>query len=157
MSVNVEEILHHKGGLESNDLTKIINLDTFETQNSGAKTKYYNLNDLNDFLLRHKKQITMISLNIESINAKHEELKIIIDNLAESDLFFDIICLHETWLSENSPTNQFELPNYQMFQVCTNQCFKKEGLITYVRNGIHVSNQKQINNLNTWEGPFMDL
>ena len=74
MSVNIEEILRHKGGLDSNDLTRIINLDTFELQNAGAKTKYYNLNDMNDFLLRHKNQITILSLNIESINAKYEEL-----------------------------------------------------------------------------------
>ena len=41
MSVNIEDILNHKDGVEANVLTKTINVESFEIQYPGAKTKYY--------------------------------------------------------------------------------------------------------------------
>ena len=158
MPAIVEDILHNKGGVDANDLTKTIDLDSFEIQYQGAKTKYYELNDLNEFLIRNKNVITILSLNTESLNAKFDEIKLLIDHLSESESFFSIICIQEAWLSDDTPINQFQLPNYQMYtQPYSNQCSIKGGLVTYVRNSINVGNIQNFNNFNTWEGLLIDI
>ena len=53
MSVNTEEFLRHKGGIEENDLTKIINIDLNESSIS-IKSKYHNVDDLNISKKAHK-------------------------------------------------------------------------------------------------------
>lgn len=158
MPAIIEELLCNRGGINVNDLTKTVNLDTFEVQYPGAKTKYFNLEDIKDFLSKHSNLLTIFSLNIESINAKYDELRILIENLAENDVFFSVICIQEAWLSGDTYVEQFELPNYNMVtQYSNNECSKKGGLILYVRNTININKQESYNTFQTWEGLFVDV
>ena len=65
MSVNTREFLRHKGGIEENDLTKMINIDISESSIS-IKSKYHNVDDLKIFLKRHTNKFTILSINIDS-------------------------------------------------------------------------------------------
>ena len=158
MPILSEEFLRNKGGVDENDLSRYINLDSFEIQYPGAKTKYLNVEDLKVFLSRHKNILTILSLNIESMNAKFDEFKVLIDSLAETDTFFSVICIQEAWLNETHDPKQFELQHYNMYsQYSNNECSKKGGLITYVRNNISVKKQENYNKFQYWEGLFIDI
>ena len=86
--------LRHKGGIVENDLTKIINIDISESSIS-IKSKYHNVDDLKTFLKRHTNKLTILSINIDSLSSKIDELNILISSLAESDVQINVICLQE--------------------------------------------------------------
>ena len=60
-------------------------------------------------------QLLVLSLNIESFYAKNDELRIFIGELSESNIFFPIICIQETWLSDESDTSSLQLHIIRLF------------------------------------------
>ena len=157
MSVNTEEFLRHKGGIEKNDLTKIINIDLNESSIS-IKSKYHNVDDLKTFLKRHTNKLTILSLNIDSLSSKIDELNILISTLAESDVQINVICIQEARIRKNTDTQHLNLKNYTMTtQASTDRCSKKGGLVTYVSNNITISNSKAYNTYSTWEALCLDI
>ena len=102
MSVNTEEFLRHKGGIEENDLTKMLNIDLSES--SSIKSKYHNVEDLKTFLKRHTNKLTSLSLNIDSLSSKIDELNILISTLAESDVQINVIFIQEARIRKNRYT-----------------------------------------------------
>ena len=156
MSVNTEEFLRHKGSIEQNDLTKIINIDLNESSIS-IKSKYHNADDLKTFLKRHTNKLTILSLNIDSLSSKIDELNILINTLAESDVQINVICIQEARIRKNTDTH-LNLKNYTMTtQASTDRCSKKGGLVTYVSNNITISNSNAYNTYSTWEALCLDI
>ena len=154
MSIKPED-LRLKGGAETSDLTKILQTETSEAQYSNAKTSYYNLNDMINFLNRNKDFITVLSLNIESINAKFDELNYSLKNLKNQKLISVSYVFKK--LSETCCLEQLALCNYKMtVQYSNPHCTIKGGLVTYVRNNLNVNNIEHVAN-NTWEGTFIDI
>ena len=60
-----------------------------------------------------KSKLSILSLNIQTINTKFVELKIILDDINQHHQI-SVICLQETHLDENDSTLSFELNNYQL-------------------------------------------
>ena len=75
---------------------------------------YHNVDDLKNFLTKKKKKITVLSLNIDSLNSKFDELNILIHTLAESNVFISVICIQEARIGENSSVEHLNLKNYKM-------------------------------------------
>ena len=67
--------------------------------------------ELQKFLGNNKDEnVSVLNLNIRSINKKFENIKIILLNLNFS---FSIICFSETWLNNSDvDDSNYELPNY---------------------------------------------
>ena len=101
MSISTNDFLRFKGGVEQNDFTKILNLCSDENT-VRVKTLYHNVDDLKNFLAKNSKKITVLSLNIDSLNSKFDELNILIHTLAESNVFISVICIQEARIGENS-------------------------------------------------------
>ena len=80
-------------------------------------------NSLNEFLI--------LTLNIQSVNAKFDNLFSVIDNLASQGLYFGAICLQETWTSIDSDLSLLQLPGYQLIHQGST-CTKHGGLIIYL-------------------------
>ena len=55
-----------------------------------------------DQLSKHKSKLSLLSPNMQSINAKIDEIRILIENLRLKNCHFSAICLQESWLSEHS-------------------------------------------------------
>ena len=112
---------------------------------------------LRTFLLK-KKKINVLSLNIDSLNSKFDELNILIHTLAESNVFISVICIQEARIGENSNIEHLNLKNYKMItQAYTDICSRKGGLVTYLLNSIPLANQTMHNTYSTWEGLFVDI
>ena len=58
------------------------------------------------------KQLSILSMNIQSIHAKFQELEVFIETLQNEDFKFNIICLQECWLPEQAEYNCIQLPGY---------------------------------------------
>ena len=63
------------------------------------------------YLQKHISEFTILSLNVQSIHAKIDQLKILIYDLAQHNLYFNIIhvCVQETWLSQDSNVDLIQI------------------------------------------------
>ena len=52
--------------------------------------------------------------NIQSINAKFDNLYTIMSNLSASGQYFGAIRLQETWLTSDADMTPFEIPSYKL-------------------------------------------
>ena len=52
---------------------------------------------------------SILTLNIEFINAKFDELKIYFEELSKINFEFRVICLQETWLSDDVDLSIFKI------------------------------------------------
>ena len=50
------------------------------------------------------------SINVQGINATFDKPFLIINKLSASELYFDVTCLRETWLTANADISIFHMP-----------------------------------------------
>jgi len=156
-----DELLGEFGGIELNNLINVVK----ETENEENEpmlinpTQYIDLENIENFTNIQKNGFTILSVNIQSINAKFHTLTAIIKHLNEVYKFqFSAICLQETWLDENSDTSQLEIPGYKIFSQGKQSC-PHGGLITYLHNdykGKKVNLYKKSKS-KLWEGQHITI
>ena len=157
MSLNAEEFLKFKGGLLRNNLANILHVDHGESPVT-VHTKYYTVEDLSEFLDKHRNKLTILSLNIDSLNSKFDDLSILVNSLAKSNALINIICIQEARIGQGTDIEHLKLDGYSMItQPYTEKCSKKGGLVTYVSNNINIVNYKTFNTFTTWEGLSLDI
>ena len=109
-----ETILSNLGGIEHNNLITILDIDTNEIIQI-PPSLYFEVDEL--ITLKHttdaNKQLSILSMNIQSIHAKFQELEVFIETLQNVDFKFNIICLQQCWLSEQTDYNYIQLPGYE--------------------------------------------
>ena len=94
---------------------------------------------------------SVLSLNIHSLNNKFDVLLLQLSKLTDQNLFFSVICLQETWLSEDHDVSIFNIPGYNL--VHSGKSSSECGvLITYVHDVFLHSVKHVINKSKIWEG-----
>ena len=86
------------------------------------------MHELSEKLLTAKSNISIISLNAQSINAKFEEFQIAINAINKKQQI-SVICIQESWLSSECSTKLFE----QLISK-GKYCSNHGGLLIYVHN-----------------------
>ena len=77
-------------------------------------TKYYNVEDFSEFLDKHKTKLTILSLNIDSLNSKFDDLCILVNTLAKSNTLINIICIQEARIRQGTDIEHLKLDGYSM-------------------------------------------
>ena len=128
-----KKILDNYGGEKLNSLLNIANAD--DEDDNEIKTMqpspYYALNDFVTHMNCSKHNFTILSLNIQSINAKFNNLIALVDIINKKDSKISAICLQESWIGENDDLSTFQIPNYH----CISQpkfCSIHAGLLIYL-------------------------
>ena len=148
-----EHFLSHIGGIRNNDLNNILHtneFDSFELQTT-RRSSYYDLDSFDKLTSSTNKCFSILSTNIQSINAKFNKLEAFVEDLGKHNFKFSVICLQETWLSDNDDLCLFSLPGYD----CLSQgkhCSGKCGLIIYVDAKYTTEIKLNINMHESWEG-----
>ena len=81
-------------------------------------------------LLVHKAGFSILSLNIQSVNAKFDEFQLFVNRMNLTNPI-SAICLQECWLNDIDNVTMFNLDGYELFSQ-PNQCCAHGGLIIYV-------------------------
>ena len=68
-------------------------------------------------LTQSKTGLSIISLNCQSLFAKFTQLKIYLDVFAKHNFFFSVICLQETWLSQDHNVSPLQIEGYKLVYV----------------------------------------
>ena len=97
-----DNILNMYGGRVHNDLNRVLDhVDENEPNDLllYPETKYVDSDGLKAFLSCHN-NFNVFSINIQSINAKFNELSLLLHDLSCSNIFLSAICIQETWLND---------------------------------------------------------
>ena len=155
-----ETILSAYGGLENNSLTSLIDSNEDDTEESLyieiiQNSPYYDENNFNNFIEDKNTHFSLLSTNVESVNAKIDELIIFIEQLREINFEFSVICLQECWITKEQDIFQIKINGY----TCICQCSsvgRKGGLITYL-NDKFAYKFKSNHESSAWEGQFVEI
>ncbi len=116
---------------------------------------YHDFEKLTSTLHNNKNKFSIFSTNIQSINAKIDELRIFIEKFKKINYQFSAICVQESWLAEID-MSQIQLEGYQ----CMPQgksCSSKGGLIIYLSNKFEYTCKLKLTKYKTWEGQVIHV
>ena len=152
--IPVDEILRTYGDIDSFRLENILDPDENEDEiNCIQPSLYYEMECLPSYL-KNKGHFNILSLNIQSINAKFDALLSALEIAKQQNIFFDAICLQETWLKEDADLTLFQIPGYQCISK-GKTCSQHGGLITYLHENFASTEINTNSDSLIWEGQFI--
>ncbi len=106
------------GGVDNNSFAKIIDTDVNVDEDMNQMkvihhSSYYDIENLKSTLKNYKNKFSIFSTNIQSFNAKFNELQIFVKRLKQDNYIFSAICIQENWLSEGDDISQIQLEGYK--------------------------------------------
>ena len=157
------DILNQFGGMEANSLVhklKSLTDESDEPLDSEPSliqlSSYFSIEDLTIALQAKKNQFTILSLNCASLNAKFDQIKILVENLKANQCMFSAICFQETWLSSQSDLSLLQLEGYNLIAQ-GNICSAHGGLAIYLRECFHYKTLSIYKESDIWEGLFIEV
>ena len=160
--INQHDILSPFGGLQNNSFNHIIDIDNTEDESMNdefilmKQSHYYDDKCFIDKFNGKSNTFNILSLNCQCINAKIDQIKIKIEYFREVNCEFSIICLQETWLSEESDTSSFKINGYTLIsqgKICSGH----GGLAIYLKDDYIHKNLQLYKKSTIWEGQFIEI
>ena len=161
--LNDNEFLKCFGGLTKNYLTHIlnVNIDANDEPNNEQPeilkhSPYFTDEGLINELTTKTENFTILSLNCQSLNAKIDNLKILVHKLISQHCRIDVVCLQETWLSDQSDTSLLNINGYNLISngfVCSIHA----GLSIYLKDEYKHQHVNLYTKNNVWEGQFIEV
>ena len=129
------EILNSIGGIKKYDLNKYINDSSDDISNllypTDLQSNYFDIEKLIQETSKFKDRFLILNLNTESIRSKFDTLLCLVDHLKSQHIEISAIALQETWLNEDTDTDLFKLPGYNLISQGS-ICSTKGGLFIYL-------------------------
>ena len=114
-----EDMLKNFGGVDVNSLNYITGAENDNQHEisepfpeNSLQSNYFNQEHLVSMFKKQKRTFSILSVNIQSLNAKINQLRIILADLDQQGYQFSAICLQESWLSHDSDTALLQLDGY---------------------------------------------
>ena len=141
-----------------NDLNHVLSsfVDSEHEIVSFRDSRYIDMSDIKSVFKQSLSNFHILSLNVQSINAKFDNLFPIINNLSASGLYFGAICLQETWLSSNADISMFHIPGYKLIHQGF-RCTKHGGLTVCINEKYSYKLRNLYDKSDVWEGLFIDV
>ena len=157
--ISPDTVLKNHGGANGTNFADIINEGQDEDEvNILRHSPYYVPSNLPSDLANKDNSFSVFSvcLNTQSLFAKFHGLQAILNLYSSQHIHFPVICIQETWITDESKLPLVSLEGYECFNVKPSSS-SHGGLITYIDNEFDVSVTKKIDNSNVWEGLFLEL
>ena len=117
---------------------------------------YYDVDQMINLLKQKQQSFTIFSLNCQSLNAKFDQLQILMKRLESENIHLSAICLQETWISQNSNDALFNLTGYNfIYQPAI--CSSHSGTAIYLHENYEHVMLPLYNGNTIWEGQFMKI
>ena len=134
-------------------------LDTGQPEVEAANIKLSeccDISTLSKSLQSTKGGLSILSLNSQSQRAKFCNFQFVVIEKLNKTNATSVICLQETWLSSESSTSLYDLPNYQLISR-GKYCSNHGGLITYVHNDYNWEPLNVKDQTTGWENLFVKI
>ena len=156
--LNEDEVLKHHGGIVSNNFKELLeSLDSSDEMDMIKQSLYFSPDNLPDYIKLNDTH-SVLSLNIQSLNAKLSNLKIMLELFLDQNIKFTVLVLQETWLNDlsSSESARFELNGYKLLTQAKS-CSAHGGLAVYVDDKYNAKIIDKINASQVFEGMFVEL
>ena len=97
--------------------------------------------DLDQIPSINNENLSLLSLNIQSLPAKFNEFSDLLNDLSLSKINPDLICLQETW--QIPDPSLFKIPNYQPIEINSRSLARGGGVGIYIKDGLPFANLSQ--------------
>ena len=88
-----------------------------------------------------KNGLSILSLNCQSLHAKFDYIKLLIDKFVHNNCSLQVVCLQETWISSGTDLSPYIIPGYHLIST-PHYASSHGGLVIYlVKNGIIILKQ----------------
>ena len=158
VELSPKDILKNHGGWAINNFKDIIeSLENDEEIEMVKISPYYSPNNMPVFL-KKKDAFSILSLNVQSLNAKLAGIKVMIDIFSQQGVRFPVLCFQETWLDEldEADYNRFNsLDGYTLLSL-PRRCSPHGGLAIYYDNNMKAEIIEKSKS-EVWEGMFIRL
>ena len=114
-------------------LLETMNPESEEEANLIEDSEYFNNDEHQATFRMNSQKLSILNLNCQSINAKFDKIKLFLECIDNNSNPVSIITLQESWGSELSDMNYFNLPNYTLVYD-DYRLSSHGGLITYIHN-----------------------
>ena len=153
MTLTDELFLSSVGSVRQYSLTSIIEEQNTNTQEHQCtqQSSYYDIDKFSEVAKTRLNDFSILTTNIESLNAKFDELLIHITELKNINFKYSVICLQETWLSEMDDMSIFHIDGYDSISQ-GKSCSNKGGLAIYIDNRFDYEIIMNLNMYKQWEG-----
>ena len=159
--ITEEKILSNFGGVEKNNLNYIISNGTLFNDNDDDNitllpSPYCSLDETVMVLNDKSPNFIILSLNCQSINAKFDQILLLINAFKEQNVEIGAICLQETWLGEDAELSLFNIPNFN----CISRgkyVSQHSGLMIYVHDKFTFSVYNPCITPDTWECQIINI
>ena len=156
-ALNSSHVLLNYGGDQNNNFLNMFEIND-DNPFKSEPSLYYDIDGMSKALSRNSQSLSLLSINIQSIKSKFPQLRLLIENLKQNGQSFDVICLQETWLTDDDDFNMFNFDGYvAITKSLQPTCSKHGGLITYIKDSITVSGFEKIINYKNFEGLAVTL
>ena len=153
---HVNTFINNQNFTETNNLTYLLgNDDTTEEIAQVKLSPYLDTQELCEKLHTVKSNLSIISLNAQSISAKFDEFQIAMNEI-NNKCHVSIVCIQESWLSSECSTKMFELPDYQLISK-GKYCSNHGGLLIYVHNDYYCEPLTIKEGTTGWENLFIKI
>ena len=160
---NDEAVLKAFGGAAKHNLNEIINNcdDLPEDVHNFTHSPYYDIESISNKDIS-KNGNKILSINIQSINAKFDAFSGFLQILKEKNIIFDVILLQEIWISDDLLSQKeysamFNLPGYNLISQ-GKICCGHGGLFTYVRDFYKCKQRKNLyKKSDVYEALYVDI
>ena len=156
-------LFENRGGIDRHNLNNVIQLlsqNDDDHQETFATSNYYDIESMLDSFKEKKSDFSTLTLNIDGINTKFDELSALIRCLDDQNFQFSAILLQETMIADgdcNSENiNIFNIPHYNLIAQ-GRKCGRKGGLFIYLHENYNGTQKDLYNISGDWEGLFIDV
>jgi len=151
------DMLNSFGGIDQNSLVTHINMleDTDEQSLPVIRDSLYYTCEEFCKVSTDSNNITILSLNIQSLRSKHDSLKLFTESVSGK---IDIIMLQETWLSVQDTTSHLNIPGYSMISQ-PKRITSHGGLVIFLSDRFthNIIHYDSVANSEIFEGLFVEI
>ena len=150
------DIILEFGGIENNSLHKVIDDGNDNNIENIPPSSYININNLNAILQNNKDNFTILSLNVQSLNEKFDQIKIFLHDLNDHGHKISAICIQETWLSDQHDQLFFQLEGYNFISQPKTSS-NHGGVGIYLSESYDYSELQLYTGSQVWDGMFIEV
>ena len=98
----------------TNSFTHLLDSENTDELNVIRHSPYTSADELIESRLSSKNGLSILSLNCQSLRAKFDYIRLLIDKFANSNCPLQVICLQETWFSSETDLSLYMIPGYHL-------------------------------------------
>ena len=117
-----------------NSLTHLVNTSDTEELNVIKHSPHFSDDEMLQSSIFNKNGLSILSLNCQSLHAKFDYIRLLVDKFAANNCPPQVLCLQASWFSSDTDLSPYRIPGYHIIST-GHYASNHGGLVIYV----HVS------------------